>query len=112
MKECIWYILQVYIAYVLHYKRNMFGRLALGSWSQDLDMMMVGMLYCTYITSWVGSTAAMTSQRGFMREEAVNFRSAAQQRSEHRQQQQPAWSSQKLPLRSQAVRELRRGSPW
>lgn len=50
----------------------------LGSWSQDLDMTMVGTLYCTYMTSWVGSTAAMTSQRGFMREEVVNFRSAAQ----------------------------------
>lgn len=48
----------------------------LGSWSQDLDMTMVGTLYCTYMTSWVGSTAAMTSQRGFMREEVVNFRSA------------------------------------
>lgn len=59
-------------------------RLTLGSWSQDRDMTMVGTLYCTYMTSWVGSTAAITSQRGFIREEVVNFRSAAQQ---HQQQQ-------------------------
>ena len=52
-------------------------RLTLGSWSQDLDIMMVGTLYCTYMTSCVGSTAAMTSQRGFMRDVVVNFRSAA-----------------------------------
>ena len=52
-------------------------RLALGSWSQDLDMTMVGTLYCTYMTSCVGSTAAITSQRGFIREEVVNFRSAS-----------------------------------
>ena len=53
--------------------------LTLGSWSQDLDIMIVGTLYCTYMTSCVGRTAAMTSHRGFMREDVVNFRSAAQQ---------------------------------
>ena len=53
------------------------GRLTFVSWSQALDMTIVGTLYCRYITSWLGSTAAMTSQRGFMRDEVVNFKSAA-----------------------------------
>jgi len=52
------------------------GKLTFASWSQALDMTIVGTLYCTYITSWLGSTAAMTSQRGFMRDDVVNFRSA------------------------------------
>jgi len=53
------------------------GRPTFVSWSHALDMIIVGTLYCTYITSWLGSTAAMTSQRGFMRDDVVNFRSAA-----------------------------------